>query len=71
MEIITRANDASVFMNHLLKQIGLPPKCTHIQFVEAFSKLQADSRKYEEELKNLYLQNIGKVEAQQKEETLS
>lgn len=58
MEVINRANDASVFMRTILKTMGLQGNCTHIQFVEAFSKLQTDARTYEEELRQILFDGV-------------
>lgn len=61
MAVITRANDASVFMKHLLKEMELPMQCSHVQFVETFAKLQEDARKYEKELYSIHTEALAKT----------
>lgn len=65
MTVINDAHDASVFMRYLLQKLGLPAQCSHVQFVEAFSKLQAEATKYEQELKHVYLEAMRKQENNQ------
>lgn len=58
MEIIERANDCHVLMKMLCKQMQIPTKVTHIQFVETFSKLMQDSYKYQKELEERFKEGI-------------
>lgn len=60
MEIINRANDASVLMKLLLRELQLPAQTTHIKFVEGFSGLQKQAKEFELELRSLYEQQLTK-----------
>lgn len=53
MAVIQKANDTAVLMKLLCKELGLSTRCTHIQFVEAFSHTQSDAKVYERELYEL------------------
>lgn len=53
MEVIERANDAATLMRMLLYSMKLPGRCSHIQFVETFAKLQKESQEYTLELQKL------------------
>lgn len=62
MEIINRANDARVFMKHICMSLQIQTNCTHIQFVEAFSKLIGDAMKYEEELRQILFDGVKETQ---------
>lgn len=67
MDVINRANDASVLMRLLCNAMSISTKCTHVQFVEGFSKLQLSARKYEEELRDMMMEGIKKESENRRE----
>lgn len=54
MDCIIKADDAMFFMKHLLKSIGCPSNCSHVQFVETFAALQKEAEQYRTEMRLAY-----------------
>jgi len=55
---IVKADDAMCLMKMLLKELGLPSNCSHVEFVGQFAKIQREADQYRTDMRLAYENNV-------------